>query len=88
MTAPTRTGLTRRSEETEHACNAIRVCCVCALRYGGTDLSIIARLGNNPEHSDYVIGDTGSLVRVLGEDGELLPFSQHMRDRIRATYKP
>ena len=78
----------QNSEETEHACNAIRVCCVCALRYGGTDLSIIARLDNNPEHSDYVIGDTGSLVRVLGEDGELLPFSQHMRDRIRASYKP
>src|SRR5687768_14251449 len=30
--------------ELEHACNALKVCCVAALRYGGKDRSIIARL--------------------------------------------
>src|SRR5262249_30775367 len=42
-------------DEIEHACNAIRVCCVAALRYAGTDSAIIRRLGNTAEHSDHVI---------------------------------
>jgi hypothetical protein len=42
-------------EEVEHACTAIEVCCVTALRYGGTDQSIIHRLGNNPVYSDYIV---------------------------------
>lgn len=42
-------------EEVKHACDAVRLCCVSALRYGGTDAAIIRRLGNTPEYSDYVI---------------------------------
>ena len=42
-------------EEVERACNAIGVCCALDLRYGGTDKSIITRLGNDPLASDYVI---------------------------------
>jgi hypothetical protein len=44
----------RTEEELERACNAIRVCCVAALRYGGTDSTIIRRLGDTAEHSDYI----------------------------------
>ncbi len=40
-------------EEIESACCAIEVCCVDALRYGGTDKNIIERLGNDPAHCDY-----------------------------------
>lgn len=72
--------------ETEHACNAIRVCCVCALRYGGTDRSIITKLGNNPEHSDYILDGAGALVRVVGTSGDLLPFAQAIVVRIRESY--
>ena len=32
----------RTPEEVERACNAIRVCCVMDLRYGGTDRAICA----------------------------------------------
>jgi hypothetical protein len=42
-------------DEVERACRALEVCCVSALRYGGTDQAIIRRLGNTPELSDYVI---------------------------------
>ncbi len=49
-------------EEVEHACNAISVCCVADLRYGGTDRSIINQLGNNPLMCDYII-KAGELVR-------------------------
>ena len=69
--------------ETEQACNAIRVCCVCALRYGGTDRSIIAKLENNPDYCDYVVRDNGELTITVGDDGELLPFAVRMADRIR-----
>lgn len=48
-------------EEVEKACNAIRVCCVMDLRYGGTDRAIIERLGNDPLTCDYVIRD-GQLI--------------------------
>lgn len=41
-------------DEVERACNAIRVCCVGDLRYGGTDLKIIERLGNDPAACDDV----------------------------------
>ena len=49
-------------EEVEQACNAIRVCCVMDLRYGGRDRAIIERLGNDPQACDYVIRG-GQLVR-------------------------
>ncbi len=39
--------------EIEQACKAIEVCCINALRYGGKDVKIIARLGNDPEYCDY-----------------------------------
>jgi hypothetical protein len=53
--------------EIERACNAIRVCCVMDLRYGGTDRAIIEQLGNDPLTCDYIIRD-GQLV--LGESAE------------------
>ena len=37
--------------EIEQACNAVEVCCVDALRYGGKDAKIIARLGSR--YCDY-----------------------------------
>ena len=43
------------AEEVEHACLAIRVCCVDDLRYGGQDRAIIERLGNDPNVCDFVI---------------------------------
>ncbi len=42
-------------EEIEYACRAIEVCCVSALRYGGTDPAIIQRLGNRTDHCDYIL---------------------------------
>ena len=41
--------------EIEEACRAIEVCCVAALRYGGTDPAIIKRLGSKPEYCDYIV---------------------------------
>ncbi len=49
-------------EEVERACRAIEVCCVMDLRYGGTDRTIIERLGNDPFACDYVILE-GKVVR-------------------------
>jgi hypothetical protein len=48
-------------EEIERACNAIRVCCVADLRYGGTDPAIIERLGNDETVCDYTLHN-GQLV--------------------------
>ncbi len=48
-------------EEVERACNAIRVCCVTDLRYGGEERAIIERLGNDPTVCDFVIRD-GEIV--------------------------
>ena len=42
-------------EEVEQACRALEVCCVGALRYGGTDPAILRRLGNDPEYCDHVL---------------------------------
>ena len=39
--------------EVEQACRAVEVCCLSALRYGGTDADIIRRLGNRPEFCDH-----------------------------------
>lgn len=44
-------------DEIERACEAIRVCCVSDLRYGGTDRAIIERLGNDPAACDFVLRD-------------------------------
>jgi hypothetical protein len=56
------------AEEVEHACMAIRVCCVEDLRYGGQDRVIIERLGNDPRVSDFVIRD-GQIVPASAADG-------------------
>lgn len=41
--------------ELERACRALEVCCVAALRYGGTDPNIIRRLGNDPDYCDRLL---------------------------------
>lgn len=60
-------------EEVEAACQACEVCCVSALRYGGRDLSIIKRLGNNPGLCDFVVDQRGELVATVASSGRLLP---------------
>jgi hypothetical protein len=45
-------------EEIEQACCAIEVCCVDALRYGGQDPGILARL-RRTDNCDYSIGGDG-----------------------------
>ncbi len=54
----------RTPEEIERACNAIRVCCASGLRYGGQDRTIIGRLGNTAERSDYVVNERDELIDV------------------------
>jgi hypothetical protein len=49
------------SAEVEKACCAAEVCCVSAIRYGGTDRDIIRRLGNSPEYCDWVITSSGAI---------------------------
>ncbi len=73
--------------ETERACNAIRVCCVCALRYGGKDLAIIRKLENNPEYCDHIVNDLGELVITIGSDCNFLPFATDIAKRIRESYR-
>jgi hypothetical protein len=41
--------------EVEKACRTLEVCCVAALRYGGTDTAIIRRLGNDPLYCDHLL---------------------------------
>ena len=48
-------------EEIEQACHAIEVCCVDALRYGGQDPKILARL-QRTGNSDYSIGGDGVVI--------------------------
>ena len=69
-------------DEVERACNAIRVCCVCALRYGGQDRDIIRKLGNSPEHSDFIIDTESELRLTVNSEGTLLPFAQAIVDEI------
>src|SRR5690349_6213903 len=47
------------AEETDQAISAARVCCVSAIRYGGRDPNIIARLDNDPAMCDFVVSETG-----------------------------
>ena len=42
-------------DEVERACRALEVCCVAALRYGGSDPNIIRRLGNEPDYCDRLL---------------------------------
>lgn len=48
------------AKEIERACRALEVCCVAALRYGGTDPEIIRWLGNDPLYCDHLL--PGGLV--------------------------
>jgi hypothetical protein len=50
----------KTQREIERACRAIEVCCVAALRYGGSDPKIIRRLGNDPLYCDHLL--PGGLV--------------------------
>src|SRR5687768_3321427 len=43
--------------EIERACRAAEVCCLSAVRYGGTDPAIIRRLGNRPEFCDHLLDE-------------------------------
>jgi hypothetical protein len=52
-------------EEVKLACSAIQICCIAALRYGGTDPLIIWRLGNTDIYSDYILV-RGKLLFVGG----------------------
>ncbi len=42
-------------EEMERACRAAEVCCVNSVRYGGTDPTVIRRLGNRAEYCDHLL---------------------------------
>ena len=52
----------KTSNEVTQACRAIHSCCTYALRYGGTNRSIIKRLGNTSDYSDFVIDESGRVV--------------------------
>ncbi|MCJ8314221.1 MAG: ferredoxin [Saccharospirillaceae bacterium] len=66
-------------EEIEQACQACEICCVNALRYAGSNLSIIKRLGNNPEYCDFVYHE-GEIVLSLDSSGDTLPFAEIYRE--------
>ncbi|HEY2414325.1 MAG TPA: hypothetical protein VGI40_18920 [Pirellulaceae bacterium] len=57
-------------EEIERACRALKVCCVCALRYGGKDITVIRKLNNDAELCDYTLDELGNLV--LTADAETI----------------
>ena len=59
---------------------AARVCCVSAVRYGGQDREIIAKLGNDPAVCDYVVTETGTLQCTVSDEGKLFPFAQAIVD--------
>gem|GEM_PF-4238285 len=63
------------SEEVDQAINAMKVCCVDALRYGGRDKKIISKLDNDPAWCDYVMTEKGSLVRTLDDEGHLTKYA-------------
>lgn len=66
----------KTADEIDRDCLALRHCCVDALRYGGSDISIIRQLHNDPAHCDYVINDCDQLVYCFDDNGELLPWAQ------------
>lgn len=68
--------------EIDVACNAMRVCCVTALRYGGCQKSVILQLGNSPEYCDYLIDQNDELVLCVDDRGDLLQFAQKILNRI------
>lgn len=74
-------------DELAAAVSSTAVCCVCAVRYGGRNRSIITRLHNDPEVCDYIVGDDGQLVLTVDDNGELLPFAQRIADKRRAEWE-
>lgn len=62
-------------EEIEQAINAMKLCCVDALRYGGREKQIISKLNNDPDWCDYVTTDSGSLLRTLIDEGHLTKYA-------------
>lgn len=68
-------------EEVEAACWAIKVCCVSALRYGGTDVEIIKRLGNDPEYCDYLLDRAGIPKTAFGAAAFLRRFVNRLLNR-------
>lgn len=66
--------------EVERACRALEVCCVAALRYGGTDPAIIRRLGNDPTYCDHLLPG-GPVPRPdwLAEEREVASRAQKKR---------
>jgi hypothetical protein len=60
-------------EEIKHAYNALKCCCVDALRYGGKDPAIIDKLNNDPNYCDYLIAPDGTIQLAVDPDGEPLP---------------
>ena len=73
-------------DEVERACRALEVCCVAALRYGGTDPEIIRRLGNDSDYCDRLLPG-GPIPRPdwLAEERRLADTSNN---DIRATQIP
>lgn len=71
-------------EELARAIESSKVCCVDAVRYGGTDRNIITAMGNNPATCDYIIAPDHSLELTVGPDGNLLPFAREMAEAIGA----
>lgn len=69
-------------EEIKRACDALKHCCVDALRYGGRDLTIISKLDNDPALCDYVINENGMLVYCLDDQGDLFPWAQQIVNAI------
>ena len=65
-------------EQAEAACWALKVCCVSALRYGGTDVEIIKRLGNDRKYCDYILDRTGTPKPAFGK----VAFLRRLVDRI------
>jgi len=55
-------------EETEQAVRSARVCFGSAVRYGGTDRDVIAKLGNNLEFCDYIVTESGKLRCMVSAD--------------------
>lgn len=74
-------------EEVAKAIAATKVCCVNAVRYGGTDRNIIAAMGNNPETCDYIIAPDQSLKLTVGPDGKQLAFAEAMVHEINAKFQ-
>ena len=73
-------------EETEQAIMSARVCCVSAVRHGGTNREIISKLGNDPAVCDYIVTESEQLKCTVSSDGRLLPFAQNMVDARKAEF--